>query len=105
MTREDDEGKGLRRTYEHQPPALLRTLLRLDDQSERLLQAENDVERDLDHLIALKNRELKEVYGIPAITTFFSFFFPFHSFSLPAFIILNFFIYSAFPCSSHVCIN
>jgi hypothetical protein len=49
---------------EHQP--LLRT--RLDDDSERLLQAENDVERDLDQLIALKNREeLEEVYGIPVI--------------------------------------
>jgi hypothetical protein len=31
---------------EHQP--LLRTLTRLDDESERLQQAENDVERDLD---------------------------------------------------------
>ena len=60
---------------EHQP--LLRT--RLDDDSdERLLQAENDVERDLDQLIALKNREeLEEVYGIPFIVTFFSFFFLF----------------------------
>ena len=47
---------------EHQP--LLRTLTaRLDDETdERLLQAENDVERDLEQLIALKNREeLKEV--------------------------------------------
>ena len=66
---------------EHQ--LLLRTLTRLDDVSERLLLAENDVERDLDQLIALKNREeLEELYGIPVIVTFiFSLFF-----SPPAFI-------------------
>jgi hypothetical protein len=64
---------------EHQP--LLRT--RLDDDSERLLQAKNDVERDLDQLIALKNREeLEEVYGIPVIVKSFSF----SLFSPPAFI-------------------
>jgi len=41
---------------------------RLDDESDERLQAENDVERDLDQLIALKNREeLEEVYGIPVI--------------------------------------
>ena len=58
---------------EHQP--LLRTFPTLDDQSERLLQAENEVERDLNHIIALKNREeLEEVYGIPVIVTFLSFF-------------------------------
>lgn len=52
---------------EHQP------LLRNDESDERL-QAENDVERDLDQLIALKNREeLEEVYGIPVIVTFFFF--------------------------------
>jgi hypothetical protein len=51
---------------EHQP--LLRTMTKLDDR----LQAENDVERDLDQLIALKNREeLEEVYGIPVIVTVF----------------------------------
>ena len=56
---------------EHQP--LLRTLTRLDDGTERL-QAENEVERDLDQLIALKNREeLEEVYGIPVIVTFLLF--------------------------------
>lgn len=58
----------------HQP--LLRTLTRLDDDSERLLQAENDVQRDLDQLVlALKNREeLEAVYnGISVIVTFFSF--------------------------------
>ena len=61
-------------TDEHQP--LLRTLTRLvDDESERL-QAENEVEKDLDQLIALKNREeLEEVYGIPFIVNFFFFFF------------------------------
>ena len=66
---------------EHQ--LLLRTLTRLDVVSERLLQAENDVERDLDQLIALKNREeLEELYGTPVIVTFiFSLFF-----SPPAFI-------------------
>ena len=54
---------------EHQP--LSGTLTRLDDDSERLLQAENDMEKDLDQLIALKNREeLEEVYGIPVIVTF-----------------------------------
>ena len=84
---------------EHQP--LLRTLTRLDDDSERLLQAENDVERDLDQLIALKNREeLEEVYGIPVIVTFF--------FLFSTRIYLNFiftYLYSASPCSSHVCIE
>ena len=55
---------------EHQP--LLRTFTRLYDQSEGHLQAENDVERDLDQLITLKNREeLEEVYGIPFIVRFF----------------------------------
>jgi hypothetical protein len=55
---------------EHQP--LLSTLTRANYESERL-QAENDVERDLDQLIALKNREeLEEVYGIPVIVRFFS---------------------------------
>ena len=55
---------------ERQP--LLRTLTRLDDDSERLLQAENDLERDLDQLLTLKNREeLEEVYGIPVIVAFF----------------------------------
>ena len=45
---------------EHQP--LLWTFLtRRDDDSERFLQAENDMERDLDQLIALKNwEELEE---------------------------------------------
>ena len=58
---------------EHQP--LLRTLTRLEDDSERLQQAENEVERDLDQLIALKNREeLEEVYGIPFIVRVFFFF-------------------------------
>jgi len=58
---------------ERQP--LLRTLTRLDDDSERFLQAENDVERDLDQLIALKNREeLEEVFGIPVIVMFIDFF-------------------------------
>ena len=56
---------------EHQP--LLRTLTRLDDDSERLLQAqtENDVERDLDRLIALKNREeLEEGIWVTCHRTF-----------------------------------
>ena len=65
-------------TEEQAPPAvsdeyqpLLRTLTSLHDQSERL-QAEDEVERDLEQLIALKNRaELEEVYGIPVIVTFF----------------------------------
>ena len=82
---------------EHQP--LLRTLTRLDDDSERIQQAENDVERDLDQLIALKNREeLEEVYGIPFIVrVFFSF-----SFFSPH---LSELAHSASPCSSHVCIE
>ena len=66
---------------EHQP--LLRILTRLDDDSERLIQAENDVERDLDQLIALTNRgELEEIYEIPFIVTFIIS----HFFSPPAFI-------------------
>ena len=85
---------------EYQP--LLRTLSRIDDQSERLLQAENYVERDLDHLMALKNREdLEEVYGIPVIVTFFSFSFPFF-FSTRIYNTKLFFGYSASPYSSHV---
>ena len=56
---------------EHQP-----LLSRIDDESERLLQAEIEVERDLDQLIALKNREeLEEVYGIPVIVSCFLFVF------------------------------
>ena len=66
-------------TEAHPPPIsderqpLLGTLMtRLDDGSDERLQAENDVERDLDQLIALKNREeLEEVYGIPVIVTCF----------------------------------
>ena len=56
---------------EHQP--LLRaSTTTLDDESVERLQAENELERDLDQLIALKNREeLEEVYGIPFIVTFF----------------------------------
>ena len=58
---------------EHQP--LLRTMTRLYESDEG--QAKNDVESDLDQLIALKNREeLEEVYGIPVIVTFFLFFSP-----------------------------
>ena len=81
---------------EHQP--LLRTLsTRLDDESdERLHQVDNDVESDLDQLIALKNRRIGggiSYYGIPFIVTcFFSFF------SLN----LVLYTYSAFPCSSQV---
>ena len=57
---------------ERQP--LLRPLTQSrNDESERL-QAEDEVERDLDQLIALKNREeLEEVYGIPVIVRFFFF--------------------------------
>jgi hypothetical protein len=74
---------------------------RLDDESERL-QAENDVERDLDQLIALKYREeLEEVYGIPVIVTCFSFVFFTRSYTELAFL----YTYSASPCSSHVCIG
>ena len=51
---------------ERQP--LLRTLTQSEPER---LQAENEVERDLDQLIALKNREeLEEVYGIPVIVSF-----------------------------------
>jgi len=55
---------------ERQP--LLKVLIRRpNDESERL-QAENEVERDLDQLVALKYRqELEEVYGIPVIVRFF----------------------------------
>ena len=63
-----------RRSSSRRTSTALRTLTRLDDEPERLLQAENDVERGLGQLIALKNRdseELEEVYGISVIVTFF----------------------------------
>jgi hypothetical protein len=44
------------------------TVLRYDHESERRILAENEIERDLDQLTALKSREdLEEIYGIPFI--------------------------------------
>ena len=60
-----------RRSSSRRKSAASRTLTTLDYDSERFLQAENDMERDLDELIALKNREeLEEIYEIPFIVTF-----------------------------------
>ena len=88
------EGGPSRITDEHQP--LLRRLKRPNDESE-WLQAENDVERDLDQLLALKNREeLEEAYGIPVIVRFC---FLLHR------IYLNCLLPSASPYSSRVCIE
>ena len=75
---------------EHHP-----LLARANDEAERL-QAENDVERDLDQLIALKNREeLEEVYGTPVIVRFLF---------LVLCIYLNY-LSSASLCSSRACIE
>ena len=50
-----------RRSSSRRKSAASRTLTTLDYDSERFLQAENDMERDLDQLIALKNwEELEE---------------------------------------------
>lgn len=56
-------------TSNERQPLLEPLIQRSDDQSR--LRAENEVERDLDQLMALKNREeLEEVYGMPVIVCF-----------------------------------
>ena len=55
-------------------PLFRKLMTRLNDKFDERLQAENDVEGDLDQLIVLNNREeLEEVYGIPFIITLFLF--------------------------------